>query len=1014
MVMSAPFLGSASSHRVARSLQTAHVRHVEARRSTVGEVRIGILGPVEVSSSEGPIGIDTAKERALLATLAARTPAMVPTGTLIEALWGDDPPATAERTLASHVSRLRRSMGADAVHSEDGGYRLDADVDVDASIVSELLEAATAARASARADVASRRAAQARALWRGEPLLDLADCGVRAGERARLDELHRRSVGIWIDAELALGHHDAIVGEIESQIAEHPFDEPLWGRLMIALYRCGRQADALRAFERLRKMLREDLGIDPSPAVARIELQILRQDPRLELEAPAPPTNLPTRSSSFVGRNEEIRSIVKALDEHRLVTLVGPGGIGKSRLAIAAASEVLERYPDGAWWVDLAPARDVDALTSRLAAGLGLTSPAECVPERVVRHLARHPEALIVFDNCEHLRSATSDLIRGLLDQVPALTVLATSRERLGLVGEWRYVVPPMSVPSPDADVADQIDADAVRLFLDRASDVNGAAIGSDDVQAAATICRSLDGVPLALELAASRTLTFTPARLAAQISDRIGSISHLDQLRDTRYRSLAEAIGWSHDLLEPASRQLFAQLSVFCGGFDLGAVVAVCRVDAGDPVDLLAHLVDVSLVEVVVDDDRGEAATTPLDRRFRLLAPIRDFAAAQLAGPELSAALDRHRDFYRTLASGFADTSGRLTPGAAQRFRIDADNCTRALERCVSSDATDVAFDETLDFGLALGATSYAIGDLAGSVRILDDVLGLHDAAEDRLGWAHFTLVWPLVLLGDHERAADELDRAEAAADRLGDARLSASTTLARAHSSFLVLGDIDGTQPLYERALSIATPETAPLERVGALLGLAQALVLSDRPEGVVELLAEASALLDVHPDEGMRAHLCLDEALLAWCRGDLDGIRDPAIRGQRHADAAGTSFWKQINLTAEGVGLLVAGDLTTAEITFVRAARSALVDGNMVQFGIPLQGLAAVAARMGEHSKAAMLLGAGTAGTPDWPLLGRGLAPYLEPVRAALGDAFHESFDAGRQIDASGALALALGPS
>ncbi len=312
----------------------------------------------------------------------------------------------------------------------------------------------------------------------------------------------------------------------------------------------------------------------------------------------------------------------------------------------------------------------------------------------------------------------------------------------------------------------------------------------------------------------------------------------------------------------------------------------------------------------------------------------------------------------------------------------------------------------------MALGAVSYATGDLAGSVRLLDQALGLQIHSEGRLGWAHFNLVWPLVLLGAHDRAAYELDRAAAAADRLGDHRLSASTTLARAHSLFLLLGDIEGTQPLYERALSIATPETAPLERVGALLGLAQALVLSDRPEGVAELLAEAGALLDVHPDEGMRAHACLDEALLAWCRGDLVDIQDPATRGQDHADAAGTSFWKQINLTAEGVGLLVVGDLTAAEITLVRAARMALVDGNMVQFGIPLQGLAAVAALRGEHSKAALLLGAGAAGTPDWPLLRRGLAAYIDPVRRALGDDFESSFETGRQIDARDALALALG--
>ena len=342
------------------------------------------------------------------------------------------------------------------------------------------------------------------------------------------------------------------------------------------------------------------------------------------------------------------------------------------------------------------------------------------------------------------------------------------------------------------------------------------------------------------------------------------------------------------------------------------------------------------------------------------------------------------------------------------RRFRADADNYRLAFETSVVRDDPG----DTFDFALALGAVSYATGDLGGSVRVLDLALGLQNGSQGELGWAHFNLVWPLVLLGDHERAAHELDRAEAAADGLDDPRLSASTTLARAHSLFLFIGDIEGTQPFYERALSIAKPETAPLERIGALLGLAQALVLSDRPDGVAELLAEADALLDMHPDEGLRAHLCMDEALLAWCRGDLAEIQDPAIRGQRHADAAGTSFWKQINLTAEGVGLLVTGDLTAAEITLVRAARTAMDDGNIVQFGIPLQGLAAVAALKGEPSNAALLLGAAAAGTPQWPLLRRGLAPFIEPVRATLGDEFDSSFETGRQIDARDALALALG--
>ena len=338
-------------------------------------MRIGILGPVEVSASGRSIGIDTAKERALLAALAAHTPATVSVSTLVDALWGDDPPATAERSLASHVSRLRRSIGTDAVRREHSGYRLDADIEVDAVEMSELLDDATAALAGARADVASQRAARARALWRGQPLVDLADSDARRGASAQLDELHRRSIDTWIDAELALGHHETIVGEIESQIAGDPLYEPMWAKLMVVLYRCGRQADALRAFERLRRILREHLGIDPSPAVANIELQVLRQDSRLDLVTGDPPNSLPGTSSSFVGRTEEVRAIEKALDAHRLVTLVGPGGIGKSRLAIAVASEVLDRYPDGAWWVDLAPVRDVGALTTRLAQGARADQP---------------------------------------------------------------------------------------------------------------------------------------------------------------------------------------------------------------------------------------------------------------------------------------------------------------------------------------------------------------------------------------------------------------------------------------------------------------------------------------------------------------------------------------------------------------------------------------------------------------------------------------------------------------
>ena len=321
-------------------------------------MRVGILGPVEVCLDGETVKVDAAKQRALLSLLALRAGRIVSPETLVDALWGDEPPATADRTLRSYVSRLRRLLGAELLLGEGVGYRLAVEPDqVDALLLETLVDRATDSLECGRPGDASEEAADALALWRGDPLRDLADGGLRDGERARLEELHLMAADRWITAELQLGHHERMVGEIEALVALHPLRESLWGHLMVALYRSGRQTDALRAGERLRLLLRDQLGIEPSSASTRLESLILHQAPQLDLVPPVPPNNLPTPESSFVGRVAELGAIVKELREHRLVTLVGPGGVGKTRLAVEVARRMIEDFGDGVWWVDLASVR---------------------------------------------------------------------------------------------------------------------------------------------------------------------------------------------------------------------------------------------------------------------------------------------------------------------------------------------------------------------------------------------------------------------------------------------------------------------------------------------------------------------------------------------------------------------------------------------------------------------------------------------------------------------------------
>jgi len=965
-------------------------------------MRVAILGPVECTVNGSVVLIGTGKERALLAALALHGGRRVAPERLIDALWGDDPPPTARRTLGTHISRLRRVIGDGWIGNENGGFVLGVERDdVDVLQFEDLVDATAVALDSGRPDVASRQAKRALDLWRGEPLADLTDGAVSAGSRARLDELRGLALDRRIAAELALGHHDQVVGEIEAAIAEAPLREPLWRSLVLALYRSGRQVDALRAVARLRAVLADELGLEPSQALADIEQHILRQDPRLDLTPPKPPNNLPVASSSFVGRVRDARGIEADLSRCRLVTLTGPPGVGKSRLALEVAHRLVESFSDGVFWVDLAAVRDPAAIVAQSAGALGVNEPRSGSLHEAIDAFVRTRELLVVFDNCEHLIVAATGLIRRLLEHGPSVTVLASSRVRLALAGECAVPLSPLATPGVEASDRDLIASDAVQLFLDRSGTSRDD--GGGDLHAVAEICRRLDGVPLAIELVAARTTYLSPGDLLARLADRFESLAAAHGLADPRYDSLHEALDWSYRLLSPGQRAVFERLSVFPASFDLDAVHAVAAAESDERLDDFGHLVDASLVDPV---DQEVSCPEHQGRRFRMLESIRRYAADRMQTGAERETRRRHADHYRSLTR---EVSPSATTGLAWLQREDA-NLRVAVAWSLEHDDRAT----TLEFADALGAAWFQRGDLGGCRRLLDKMLeGATGAPPGMRGVAMLRQAWPLMLAGEGERAWQTLDAAAELASEAGDGELACGILMARGHALLLGIGAIDAAIPFYEDAIAISDPSKAGSARTSAQLGLAQALVVADRPEGLDRLLAEVECQLSAGEDDDLLAHLWMDRALLAWCVGDDEAVVAAAQRGCEHARLVGNTSWEQINLAAVGIGELAVGATDRAEMPLLRAAKLALDSGNVMQLGVALQGLAALSAARGDAPTAARLLGSGQQLAPLWPLMQRRLGPYLAFVRGELGDSYEIEVERGHNLTPEQAVALTLLP-
>jgi predicted ATPase/DNA-binding SARP family transcriptional activator len=591
-------------------------------------LEIRLLGPVEASADGAPVALGGARQLSLLALLAVAAGHPVPADRLAEELWQGDLPPGAESTLRSYVSRLRRALGAQAVVGRGGGYALAVGDDaIDAQRFERLLESGRDELRRGAAGLAAERLHAALALWRGDALAGTTDCGELAAEALRLEELRLACLESRLDADLALGRHEQLVPELRALVESEPLRERFHVQLALALYRSGRQAEALDAVRAASSLLDRELGLEPGEELRRLEREILRQE--VPCVSPgAAQHNLPAPATSFVGRDEELAELAELLRAHRLVTLTGIGGCGKTRLALEAARRQTGVWRDGVWLADLA-ALTGDKLVARVVAdALGVDAVAGPDAEAVVAH-ARTRELLVLLDNCEHVLEGSAQLIAALLRECPNVRILATSRTALAVAGEVDYALDPLPPP------------EAVRLFLDRA-----AAARRDLAADGATverICSELDGLPLAIELAAARVKALSPSEIAARLDDRFRFLRAWQRVANHRHRTLQTTMDWSYDLLAPAEQQLLRRLSVFAGGAGLDAVSDVCLDGDGDAaLDLLARLIDASLVRV-----EGAERT-----RYGLLETVRQYAAAKLADdPDADDVRRRHAHHYFTVA---------------------------------------------------------------------------------------------------------------------------------------------------------------------------------------------------------------------------------------------------------------------------------------------------------------------------------------------------------------------------
>ncbi|MEU6040918.1 BTAD domain-containing putative transcriptional regulator [Actinomadura sp. NPDC047616] len=961
----------------------------------------GVLGALAVWTDDGaPVAVPGLKVRALLADLLVHEGRPVPADRLIDDLWGERPPGNPAGALAVKVSQLRRVLedaqpgGRALVETRPAGYVLHVGADgLDAVRFQDMLD-----RVRRAGDPAARAAllGDALALWRGPALADFADEPFARAAITRLEELRLTALEDHAELRLALGEHTALAAELGDLVALHPLRERLRAVHIRALYRAGRQHEALESFESLRTRLAEELGLDPGAELVALQRSILTQDPSL---GGPPRGNLPAPASELIGRDAAVREVEDRLRGDRLVTLTGPGGVGKTRLALAVAGRVADAFPDGAWLVELAafdppraafdPSRaagdPLGPLTDVVMAALDIRdSPGQGTAADRLAGALRARRMLLVLDNCEHVVEQAAELADRLLRAAPGLRILATSREPLAVAGEVVWSVPPLNVPGRDADVREVARCEAVRLFTARASAAaRGFALDERNAAAVAVLCRRLDGIPLALELAATRVRALGVHGLVARLDDRFRLLATGHRGAPPRQQTLMAMIDWSWDLLAEPERAVLRRLSVHADGCSPESAEAVCAgadVPAADVLDLLIRLVDRSLV--VMTERGGDGP------RYRLLESVAAYCADRLAeAGEHETVRRAHRRHYvdlaeraapglrggdqarwlRLLDAETADLRAAFDGAVADR---DADAALRLVNalawywvlrgrltearRCL---AAALALDERVSVPYAR-ATAWSVGLalMQGAAEEADrqTVLRLFEQVDDPDGLAHAQ--WFLAFTGSEEadRSYDDalLDCAEkgfaATGDRWGEGAVLI-VRAKRAHSS----GDPAVLEDLAERAARIfgeLGDRWGQLQAAEWLGGLADLTGDYDRADRLQRESLRLAEELHLWPDVVGR---------LGWL-GWIAVMRGDLVQARRYGERA-LGMAVEHGLSAVSLARLVLGHTACREgaldeaETHLRTLLKAAPVETPLYLPIVLIGLGRVAERRGDAGTA-----------------------------------------------------------
>ena len=820
-------------------------------------MQFGVLGPLLVQDTRGPVTLASAKQRALLAILLLETPHVVPVERLIDELWGNDPPPTAAKALQVHVSQLRRALGAaQPIVTLPSGYALHIDRSaLDLHRFDALLAKARRLRTEGDLDGALAALQVALGLWRGPPLADVKLFGPGAHEAIRLEGLCAVAQEERMELELARGGGAELVPELEALIASDPYREHMYGLLMLALYRSGRQAEALSVFQRARQVLTDDLGLEPGPELVRIQSAILAQDPGLDVPAAAPASvarrplgdggvaqgdharrsPVPRPAATILGREQELRAGLELLEraDVRLLTLTGTGGIGKTRLALELAAALTEP----SYFVELAGISEPHRVIPAIGASLG--APAT-TPEEVAHVLIDEP-AVLFLDNFEQVLVAAPS-ITAVLEAAPSLKVVITSRAPLRIAGEHELAVPPLGRES------------AVELFIRRVREQEPSfSVDEEDQERIAAICARIDNLPLAIELAAARTRVLSVGEILDRIGRRLDLLTSGRRDAPERHRTLRATIAWSYDLLGEDEQRLFAQLAAFPSGCSVEA----CEAVAGAPsLDTLTALVD----HCLVTRDGG---------RFGMLETVREYAAERLAeagdenevrhrqalwclelaraaeheleGPDQARwfeQLDHERENLRA-ATAWASTHEKPEivlglEAALWRFWLARGAGTDVRDDLTAALATRRGDPELRVKALnAAGVLAGEADDFIGAREFFSEALGLADQLSDRRQMARILMNLGVIALYTEDYAT-ALSRYQAAGDiwrELGDVRGQSvmCQNLAIVHEA---LGQVDQATPLLEQSVELAHIAGDAMHVAQTLVELGKHLV-QHRPE-------------------------------------------------------------------------------------------------------------------------------------------------------------------------------------